>query len=279
MGVYESAKRLVPLPLKESFHKHKSVPRDVAARVANRLSGRPAVPPSKLIYLVAGHGSASLFLEGGLSASEAIRAALARNGLRMDQFESVLDFGCGVGRIIRHWNGAHRPALHGTDYNAELIDWCSTNLKSVEFRVNTLSGALPYDNETFDFIYSFSVFTHLREPLQFHWIDELARVLKPGGYIYLTTHGDHYLTALNATEQEQFRKGELVVREEEESGSNRCAVFHPPSYVRENLTRGLVIKDFIPCGAHGDSMHDVHLLQKPVLIGRQQKPASNAMVI
>ena len=45
MGVYESAKRLVPLPLKESFHKHKSVPRDVAARVTNRLSGRPAVPP------------------------------------------------------------------------------------------------------------------------------------------------------------------------------------------------------------------------------------------
>ena len=263
MGVYDAAKRLVPLPLKESFHKHKSVPRDVAARVTNRLSGRPAVPPSKLIYLVAGHRSASAFLAGGLSASEAIRAVLARNGLRLDQFSSVLDFGCGVGRIIRHWNGAQRPVLHGTDYNSDLIEWCRANLKSFEFRVNTLSGALPYDSETFDFIYSFSVFTHLREPLQFHWIDELSRVLKPGGYIYLTTHGEYYLTALNASEQEQFRRGELVVREEEESGSNRCAVFHPPSYVRETLARGLVVADFIPCGAHGDSMHDVHLLRKP----------------
>jgi len=264
MGVYESAKRLVPLSLKESFHKHKSVPRDVAARVTNRLNGRPAVPPSKLIYLVAGHRSASAFLAGGLSASEAIRAVLKRNGLRMKQFGSVLDFGCGVGRIIRHWNGAQRPVLHGTDYNADLIGWCRANLRSFEFCVNPLAGALPYENETFDFIYSFSVFTHLREPLQFHWIDELSRVLKPGGYIYLTTHGEYYLAALNAAEQEQFRRGELVVREEDESGSNRCAVFHPPSYVRGNLTRNLDVADFIPCGAHGDSMHDVHLLRKPV---------------
>lgn len=264
MGVYDAAKRLVPLPLKESFHKHKLVPRDVATRVTNRLSGRPAVPPPKLIYLVAGHRSASLFLAGGLSASKAMRTVLQRNGLRMEQFGSVLDFGCGVGRIIRHWNGAQRPVLHGTDYNAELIEWCSANLKSFAFRVNTLSGTLPYDSETFDFIYSFSVFTHLREPLQFHWLDELKRVLKPGGYIYLTTHGEHYLTGLNSSEQEQFRRGELVVREEQESGSNRCAVFHPPSYVRDTLARGLVVTDFIACGADGDSMHDVHLLQKPL---------------
>ncbi|HSK62985.1 MAG TPA: class I SAM-dependent methyltransferase [Pyrinomonadaceae bacterium] len=263
MSLYNSAKRLVPLPLKESFHKHKSVPRDVTARVTTRLNGRPAVPPSKLIYLVAGHRSASAFLAGGRSASEAIRAALARNGLRMEQFNNVLDFGCGVGRIIRHWNGNERPALHGTDYNPDLIEWCRKNLTSSEFRVNTLSGALPYDGETFDFIYSFSVFTHLREPLQFHWIDELSRVLKPGGYIYLTTHGEQYLPVLNSSEQEQFRKGELVVREEEQSGSNLCAVFHPPSYVRDTLARKLEVADFIACGAHGDSMHDVHLLRKP----------------
>ena len=122
----------------------------------------------------------------------------------MEQFGSVLDFGSGVGRIIRHWNGVQRPVLHGTDYNSELIEWCSANLKSSEFRVNTLSGELPYESETFDFVYSFSVFTHLREPLQFHWLDELKRVLKPGGYIYLTTHGEHYLTALNPVGQEQF---------------------------------------------------------------------------
>jgi len=266
MGLYETAKRFVPLPLKVGFHKHKGVPKDVAARVTNRLSGQPAVPPARLIYLVAGHRSANAFLTGGRSARDAIRAILARNGLRMEQFDTVLDFGCGVGRIIRHWSHSQPTALHGTDYNPDLIRWCQNNLSAFDFRVNTLSGRLPYDSETFDLVYSFSVFTHLREPLQFHWIDELSRVLKPGGYIYLTTHGKHYLSTLNAAEQEQFHNGQLVVREQEHSGSNLCAVFHPPSYVRDVLARNLVVADFVECGAKGDSMHDAHLLRKPQVV-------------
>jgi SAM-dependent methyltransferase len=263
MGWYQTAKRFVPLPLKKSFHRHKSLPKDVTARILNRLSGQPAVPPAKLIYLVAGHRSASAFLAGGRSASEAIRTILTRNGLSMEQFNHVLDFGCGVGRIIRHWNNSGKVALYGSDYNADLIEWCGRNLKSIKFAVNTLSGSLPYNDATFDFVYSFSVFTHLKEPLQFHWIDELARVLKPGGYLYLTTHGKHYLPALNASERERFESGQLVVREQEHSGSNRCAVFHPSSYVRNTLARHLVVVDFVECAAKGDSMHDVHLLRKP----------------
>lgn len=262
MALIQTAKRFVPLSLKEGFHKHKGVPKDVAARVSTRLTGQPAVPPAKLIYLVAGHGSADAFLAGGRSACDAITAILARNGLRMDQFDNVLDFGCGVGRIIRHWNQSQRPVLHGTDYNPDLIEWCRENLSACNFRVNTLSGSLPYDDGTLDFIYSFSVFTHLKEPLQFHWIDELSRVLKPGGYMYLTTHGKHYLSVLNTAEQEQFNKGQLVVREQEQSGSNFCAVFHPPSYVRDVLARNLTVVDFVECGARGDSMHDAHLLRK-----------------
>jgi len=264
IGLYHTAKRLVPLQLKVSFHKHKSMPRDAAARVTNRLSRRPAVPPAKLIYLVTGHRSANAFLLGGRSASDAIRAVLARNGLEFEEFNRALDFGCGVGRIIRHWNTSPQPVLHGTDYNADLIEWCRKNLKGSEFEVNTLSGKLPYEAETFDFIYSFSVFTHLKESLQFHWIEELSRVLKPGGYVYLTSHGKYYLSILTAAEREKFLGGQLVVREPDQAGSNLCSVFHPASYVRDVLTRNLIVADSIECGAKGDSMHDVHLLQKPL---------------
>jgi SAM-dependent methyltransferase len=261
--LYKSVKSVVPLPLKEGYHKHKSAPHDMAARVTGRLKGEPAIPPGKLIYLVAGHKSAKKFLAGGRSASDTIRSVLQKNGLRIEQFGAVLDFGCGVGRIMRHWNATQGPAWHGTDYNADLIAWCRGHLRFAEFRVNTLSGPLPYDAETFDFIYAFSVFTHLKEPLQFHWTGELARVLKPGGYIYLTTHGDHYVSVLTADERAQFERGELVVREQEESGSNLCAVFHPPRYLRERVAKDFTVVDFIPCGAQGDSMHDAYLLQKP----------------
>lgn len=263
MGLYQMVKGLVPLHWKVGFHKHKSLPKDLVTRAKNRLEGQPPVPPWKLIYLVAGHGNPKSFLEGGRSASAAICAILAKNGLRIEQFESILDFGCGVGRIIRHWSKSLGP-IYGTDYNPDLVEWCQNNLKFCNFNLNTLSGKLPYDSETFDFIYSFSVFTHLKEPLQLHWINELSRVLKPGGYIYITTHGEYFVSGLRLPEQEQFHSGQLVVRDGEESGSNTCVAFHPASYVRDTLARNLIVMDFIQCGAKGDSMHDAHLLRKPL---------------
>jgi ubiquinone/menaquinone biosynthesis C-methylase UbiE len=179
------------------------------------------------------------------------------------RFDAILDFGCGVGRIMRQWGSLQHPILCGTDYNPMLVEWCRDNLKFAECRVNTLSGELPYESETFDFIYAFSVFTHFSMPLQFYWINELSRVLKPGGYIYLTAHGEYYLPVLSPEEQEQFREGRLVVREAKQAGSNICAAFHPEIYVREKMAQDFTVVDFIPSGAKGDSMHDIYLLKKP----------------
>ena len=55
--------------------------------------------------------------------------------------------------------------------------------------------------------------------------------------MYLTIHGDYYLSELTPEERDRFQSGYLVVREQEQSGSNLCAVFHPVGYVRENLAR------------------------------------------
>ena len=264
MGLYQTLKRAVPLEWKVGFHEHKNFPSQLAARVKNRLDAQLPIPPGKLIYLVAGHRDPRLFLQTGRTTSEAIRRLLNKHGLKIEQFESVLDFGCGVGRIIRHWSTTQGPKWHGTDYNPALINWCKNNLKFAEFRVNTLSGQLPYEAESFDFIYVFSVFTHLNEPLQFLWINELSRVLKPGGYLYFTTHGEYYLSTLSPEERAQFLSGKLTIREEHRSGENICAVFHPVSYVQEKLAQDLIVVDFVPGGDQTDSRHDVHLMMKPL---------------
>src|SRR5688572_816163 len=264
MGLYQALKRVVPLEWRIGFHEHKNLPKHLARRVKNRLDAQLPLPPGKLIYLVAGHRDVDLFLQSGRTTNDAIRSLLNKHGVKIEQFASVLDFGCGVGRIMRHWSTTQGPQWHGTDYNPDLINWCTNNLKFAEFRINTLSGPLPYDDASFDFIYVFSVFTHLDERLGFFWINELSRVLKPGGYLYLTTHGEYFLTGMTPEEREQFRDGKLVVREEQRSGENICAVFHPVDYVQQKLAQDLLVVDFVPGNDTTDTEQDVHLVKKPL---------------
>ena len=62
--------------------------------------------------------------------------------------------------------------------------------------------------------YTFSVFTHLSEALQVSWLAELSRVLKPGGYLLLTTVGAPFADAfLPPRQREQFRSGKISCSE------------------------------------------------------------------
>ncbi len=264
MSLIQTLKRAVPLEWKVGFHEYKVLPKYYAARVRNRLEGEPPIPPGDLIHLVAGHRNPQEFLETGRTTNESIRRLLKKHDLKVEQFGAILDFGCGVGRIMRHWRTIKGPAWHGADYNPDLVNWCKNHLKFSDFRVNKLSGELPYPAETFDFIYAFSVFTHLSDPLQFFWINELRRVLKPGGYLWFTTHGEYYTISMTPEEKQQFANGALVVREDQQSGSNFCAVFHPANYLREKLAQNFIVVDSIPGGNDSESLHDVHLFQKPL---------------
>lgn len=267
MRPYRFLKRLIPTEWKDKwkagYHSTKTLPKDIAARARNRLEGGPPIPPADFIFLVSSHRSASKFLRRGRATSETILNTLERNGIAIENSNAILDFGCGVGRIMRHWDLPRHIALHGTDYNLMLVEWCRENLKFARFQVNSLSGGLPYGPETFDFIYAFSVFTHFSEPLQFFWMSELSRVLKPEGHIYFTTHGDYFLPYLGAEEKERFLSGHLVVRGAEQSGSNMCVTYHPEAYVRENMSRYFSVVDFIPGRVGGDSLQDIYLLKKP----------------
>lgn len=248
--------------LKAGCRSAETLPKDTAARVRNHLGGGARVPPADLIFLVSGHRSASRFLRRGRAASRTILDTLERNGVEIECFHSVLDFGCGVGRVIRHWDLPPHVALHGADYNPLLVRWCRENLKLARFQVNGLSGWLPYGPETFDFVYAISVFTHLSEPLQSFWMGELFRVLKPGGYFFFTTHGDYFLPHLGAEEKERYLNGHLIVRGAEGSGANMCSTYHPVAYVRERMSGDFYVVDFIPGRAGGDLLQDIYLFKK-----------------
>jgi len=223
------------------------------------------IPPTSLICLVTTSRDISRFLHGGVLCRESILYALRRNCIKLEDFKAILDFGCGCGRIMRHWRSLEGPHFYGSDYNPDLIHWCQRKLcELAEFKTNQLQPPLDYKNEQFDFIYSISVFTHLTEDLQHGWMKELGRVLNQGGYLLITVHGDSRLYQLSAADQRRFRSGQLVVIQEDCAGQNVCGAYHPEQYVRNHLTRGYEVVDSVQGGAR-DSGQDIYLLKKPAL--------------
>jgi len=225
---------------------------------------RLPIPPSNLIFLVAGTADISWFLKGGALAAESITDAMRHIGAPVESLGSILDFGCGCGRVLRHWHSLSHTRVCGVDYNPLLVEWCKGNLPFAEARTNQLSPPLPYGDSQFDLVYALSVFTHLTEDLQSSWVSELSRVVKPGGYLVISTHGERYMHRLNEQEKAQFESGRLVVKNNTKApGSNMCSVYHPSAYVRDRMAAGLELVQFVPEGARGNPKQDLYVLRKP----------------
>jgi SAM-dependent methyltransferase len=237
------------------------------------------IPPLRLRSLVWGEyvDLRNFFKEQGQL--DYLLDVLAGDGANVEEFRAILDFGCGAGRALRQVPYLRRSlgkaTFHGTDINPKQIDWCKRNLPFAQFEANRATPPLAYSNEQFNFIYTFSVFTHLSEAQQFAWMGELSRVVKPGGYLLITTCGDSYFETLSENEKAQFRQDQLVVRHQELAGIPRsyadCIAFHPVSYVREKLTKGFELIHFSPgiasrSGPKGEMDH--FFLRKPPTAAR-----------
>ena len=175
----------------------------------------------------------------------------------------MLDFGCGCGRVMRHWRDLRGPALHGTDYNPYLVEWCRAHLSFASFGVNALEPPLAYRDAEFDLVYAYSVFTHLPAAMQLPWMDELVRVTRVGGHVFLTLHGESRVVGLGPDERDRFASGELVVvaADERDWGTNACNAYHPPGWVRDTLAAGLDLVAHVP--ADDSVPQDSYLVRRP----------------
>ena len=172
------------------------------------------------------------------------------------------DFGCGCGCVLRRWRRLD-ARIYGTDINSRAIKWCRANLPFVEVSVNALAPPLSYGNASFDLVYALSVFTHLPIEMQFAWRDELRRVMRPGGHLLLTLHGEAFTDVLTPEERAVREKSGCVVRWAEAAGANLCTTFHSPAFVHDRIADGWEIVEHVPCGADGNPPHDLVVLRKP----------------
>lgn len=217
------------------------------------------MPPARLRVAVAPNADPDNYIYAGRRSAAAIRAVLEGGGLRIEEFGSMLDFGCGSGRVVREWRSLKGVEIFGSDYNADAISWCAEHLPFARFEVNGLEPPTPFDSERFEFVYALSVLTHLPENLQRPWLEELHRILRPGGYLLITVAGESLRHHLAAGDAERFDRGELIVHFPRSAGMNMCAVYHPRAYVDAMLGGSFELIHAIPAGNAAGYPQDMYL--------------------
>jgi len=140
-------------------------------------------------FRVIGNREAGGFLDTGATDFHRLSdVAKKLSGKAIWEFDNVLDWGVGCGRLARYFphGGA---ALTGCDIDQDNVAWCRANLEG-RFVHSALEPPLPFSDQSFDLIYGVSVFTHLKEALQDKWLAELRRVTRVGGLVLTTVHGE-----------------------------------------------------------------------------------------
>jgi SAM-dependent methyltransferase len=177
--------------------------------------------------------------------------------------ERLLDAGCGAGRLAFGLTSYLSPKgrYDGFDVDAESIRWAQKNIsnqfpnfhfhladvqnQSYNPRGRTSGAAFtfPYESETFDLVFLFSVFTHLLPADMERYMAEISRVLKKGKRAYLT----YYL--LHPESLRAIREKKLPLNFEYDFGPyrtiNKDVHEHSIAY-DESFVRGLHQKYGLP---------------------------------
>lgn len=125
---------------------------------------------------------------------------------RIAEAETILDWGCGCGRVITHMKKFVSPErLHGCDIDAAAIEWNKQNIAGPKFERIEPYPPTNYPDRYFDIVYGISVMTHLEEQTQLQWLRELKRICRPGAILALSVMGEKLrATNMPATLTTQF---------------------------------------------------------------------------
>jgi ubiquinone/menaquinone biosynthesis C-methylase UbiE len=102
---------------------------------------------------------------------------------------TVLDFGCGDGLtefFFQKW--FPKFIITGIDVSPKSIEEAKRKLLTNSVFQVLNSGPLPFADHSFDIVFIAGVLHHINEAMHQDILNELFRVLKPGGRIYLFEH-------------------------------------------------------------------------------------------
>jgi SAM-dependent methyltransferase len=134
-----------------------------------------------------------IYLTTGIRLAETVKAILEYKNISVSSETKILDWGCGVGRVALPLLLRGPVQLDACDVDESAINFLKANANGLNAFVSNYSPPLPLDDNYFDAVYAFSVFSHLPANVENIWLKELARITKPGAALILSTCGQLYL--------------------------------------------------------------------------------------
>lgn len=98
---------------------------------------------------------------------------------------TVVDYGCGIGRVLLYMPGLRRI---GIDVSAEMLDYARLCAPGCGF-IRGEGRSIPLEDGSVNFLYSLLTLQHMDAADTTNIVRETARVLLPGGRCYLQFSG------------------------------------------------------------------------------------------
>ena len=103
-------------------------------------------------------------------------------GLRDDA--TLIDVGCGCGRLAIPLSKTHNGAYLGTDVVPDLLEFARESCRRPDWRFEVVDSLrIPAADQSAEMVCFFSVLTHLLHEQSYLYLEEAKRVLKPEGRI------------------------------------------------------------------------------------------------
>ena len=146
----------------------------------------PLPPPGNMME---GHADREhVFIKQGTLMAEAIGRCIYKYALCANLSDlRILDFGCGVGRVALPLFFNFQKPDYCVDVDPTVIAYLQRVIPDAHPATSSFEPPLPFADNTFDVVYAVSVWTHLTLDSANRWLDEMRRILKPGGLALLTT--------------------------------------------------------------------------------------------